>query len=82
MMTNLYHLIATNLILAYLGPETVMPLASILATIIGALLIGWRFIVGFFKKIFKRSRREEEEAPQDIPAEGVVISQVSEKDDH
>jgi site-specific recombinase len=39
--------------LLYLGPETVMPLASILAAIVGVLLLFWRLIFGFFKRIFK-----------------------------
>lgn len=36
--------------LFYLGPETIMPLASILATILGFLLIFWRAIIRFIKK--------------------------------
>jgi hypothetical protein len=39
--------------LLYLGPETIMPLASILAALIGFALIAWRYIVNFFKKAFK-----------------------------
>ena len=48
----------------YLGPETIMPLASILATIIGAILLFWRFIVAGIKKgfrfIFRRKDVSEE----------------------
>lgn len=37
--------------LFYLGPETIMPLASILAAVVGFLLIFWRAIVNFIKKL-------------------------------
>lgn len=38
--------------LLYLGPETIMPLASILAAIMGFLLIFWRLILKGLKKLF------------------------------
>lgn len=41
--------------LAYLGPESIMPLASILAAVVGFLLIFWRYIARFLKKIFRKS---------------------------
>ena len=37
----------------YLGPETVMPLTSALAAVLGVLLIFWRSMVGFFKRLFR-----------------------------
>ena len=37
--------------LRYLGPETAMPLASLLAIISGALILFWRRAVGFAKSI-------------------------------
>lgn len=49
--------------LFYLGPETIMPLASILATILGFLLIFWRAIVRFIKRrILHIAPEESEEA--------------------
>jgi hypothetical protein len=39
--------------LLYLGPETMMPLVSLLAALIGIILIFWRYIFSFIKKIFK-----------------------------
>ncbi len=36
----------------YLGPETIMPFASILAAIVGVLLLVWRYLVSFSKKVF------------------------------
>ena len=50
------------LVLLYLGPETIMPLASILAAVLGFILIFWRWIVSSIKKIFKRSKGDEIEA--------------------
>ena len=38
--------------LLYLGPETIMPLASIIAAIIGFLLIAWRTIWKYVKRGF------------------------------
>lgn len=43
--------------LSYIGPETVMPLATFLASIIGILLIFWRLIVRTIKKLFSRLRK-------------------------
>jgi len=47
----------------YIGPETIMPLASILAAIAGALLMFWRRVVGvvrstgqLFVRTFSRVR--------------------------
>jgi len=33
----------------YIGPETLMPLASALAAVTGVLLMFWRKVVGFFR---------------------------------
>ncbi len=49
----------------YLGPETVMPIASILASILGFFLLFWRLIVKVFKKIIRKIRG----LPDEIPAE-------------
>ncbi len=42
----------------YLGPNTVMPLVSILAAIVGVFLIFWRFLFsvvqGLFKTLFRK----------------------------
>ena len=37
--------------LFYVGPDQILPLTSILGAIGGALLIFWRHVVGFFKRI-------------------------------
>ena len=56
--------------LLYLGPETLMPVASILAAIIGVVLIFWRFIVGRIRKILGLGKNPDTpEAPGDeLPA--------------
>jgi hypothetical protein len=43
--------------LLYLGPESIMPLASILAAVVGFLLLFWRVIVNFVKKIFGKGQK-------------------------
>ncbi|MEO8198940.1 MAG: hypothetical protein ABI679_00330 [Gemmatimonadota bacterium] len=37
--------------LLYVGPDQILPLTSILGAIGGALLIFWRHVVSFFKRI-------------------------------
>ena len=49
----------------YLGPETIMPLASIIATILGAILIFWRFIFGSIKRFWRFIRHKGQESPID-----------------
>jgi hypothetical protein len=38
---------------AYLGPETTLPLVSVLGALIGVLLMFWHFFVGCVKKVFR-----------------------------
>ena len=38
-------------LLAYLGPETIMPLASAFAAIAGVVMIGWRYIWGTVTRV-------------------------------
>jgi len=52
-----------SLVFLYLGPETVLPLASIVATIIGVVLMFWRSLFKLIRKPFKRLSRKQE--PQD-----------------
>lgn len=39
----------------YVGPDTLLPLTSILGAIGGAVMIFWRQLTGFFKRVFRRS---------------------------
>lgn len=53
----------------YLGPETLMPLASILAAIAGFFLLFWRLIVKFFKTLYRRIRGLPDEVPPEMDVE-------------
>lgn len=39
---------------SYLGPETMMPLASFIAAAVGVVLIFWRYITGLARRTFQR----------------------------
>ncbi len=41
------------MIVFYLGPNTVMPLASIVAAVVGVILIFWRFAFGLVRGAFR-----------------------------
>ena len=47
----------------YLVLETVMPMASIIAAVVGFLLIFWRLLLRPIKKIYKMVMRKEEGIP-------------------
>jgi hypothetical protein len=53
----------------YLGPDTLMPLASILAAIAGFFLIFWRLIVRLVKTAYRKIRGLPEEVPPDMDLE-------------
>lgn len=57
----------------YLGPETILPVASFIAGIIGVLLMFWRYVVKFVRKTFKRlfARHDMSIDLSSIPEEGV-----------
>lgn len=64
----------------YFGPETILPLASIIAGIIGVILMFWRYLFGmgkkFFKILFKRHEVEPDLGPDleaDLQANRDVI---------
>ena len=40
-----------GIVLLYLGPETIMPLASVIGVVVGFLLVFWRLLLKPFKKI-------------------------------
>ncbi len=57
--------LAPNLIVSgYLGPDSMMPLASILAAAVGVILLFWNRGAGLVRKLFGRGSREE---PADSP---------------
>jgi hypothetical protein len=49
----------------YLGPDSIMPLASILAAVIGFFLLFWRIIINFMKKMFHRGGKASGVSKQD-----------------
>jgi len=53
----------------YLGPDTLLPLASILAAIAGFFLIFWRLIVRLVKTAYRKIRGLPEEVPPDMDLE-------------
>ncbi len=50
--------ISNPLFFLYLGPQTVLPLASIIAALAGVVLMFWRLIWRFIKKIFNFFKRK------------------------
>ena len=50
-----------SILLLYLGPETIMPLASILGAAVGFFLIFWRLLLKPFKKVFGLLNNEDAE---------------------
>lgn len=52
-MIKLQHI----LLVAYIGPDVLMPVASALAAVVGFLLMFWRRTVGFFRSIGEKIRR-------------------------
>lgn len=37
--------------LAYVGPDQILPLTSVLGAIVGVLLIFWRYVVALFRRV-------------------------------
>lgn len=52
----------SHALLAYIGPELMLPFLSLLATIAGGILIGWRWIARRFSTLFRRKHEEEKPA--------------------
>jgi len=61
----------------YLGPETVMPLASILATILGFFLVFWRLIAKTVKKVVRKVRGLPDEMPPEMEIEEAPMEESS-----
>jgi len=53
----------------YLGPDTLMPLASILAAVAGFFLIFWRLIARLVKAAYRKIRGLPDEVPPDMDLE-------------
>ena len=60
----------------YLGPDTLMPLASVLAAIAGFFLMFWRVIFKFVKKTYRKMRGLPDELPPDLDVEDTAEEQT------
>jgi hypothetical protein len=65
------------IVFLYLGPETLLPVASFIAGIIGVLLVFWRYIVSSIRKFVKLlfSRKEVEQTDSGNLPEITIQSQ-------
>jgi hypothetical protein len=61
-----------RVLLAYFGPETTLPLASVLGAVIGVLLMFWNFLTGLVAKCFRRVFKKVDNAA--APARPEVLS--------
>ena len=50
--------------LAYIGPETLLPFASAIAAIAGAIMFCWRWIRDLPSRIFGRTKTDETETTE------------------
>ena len=52
----------TIMLLGYIGPETMLPLASFLAAGFGIILMFWKYIIGLIRRmfcaIFRRKKKD------------------------
>ena len=60
----------------YLGPETLMPLASLLAAIAGFFLIFWRLIVKFVKALYRKMRGLPAQVPPEMDIEDPTEEEI------
>ncbi len=67
-----------RLILAYLGPETALPIASALAAIVGVFLCFWRWIVRGIAWVFRAAfpKRKTPETPTEHDARNRADNQA------
>jgi hypothetical protein len=59
-----------SIALLYLGPDSIMPIASVIAAILGVILIFWRYILSSIKKGFRFIRRK---LNKDVEEELVLV---------
>ncbi len=60
------------MVFLYLGPETILPVASILASIIGVILMFWRLIFGSIRRVF---RGPSQVTPTEVALTEVVLEE-------
>jgi hypothetical protein len=66
------------ILLLYLGPETIMPLASILGAVIGFLLVFWRLLLKPVKKFFGVVSGKNEDEAESSPSSPELQSDAQE----
>lgn len=44
--------------LAYIGPDQILPLTSVLGAIVGVLLLFWRYVVTLFRRLVQLFSRD------------------------
>lgn len=57
------------MVVLYLGPDSLLPLGSILAAVVGFALLFWNRIIGAAHKVAGRNRRNEADAATPEPPE-------------
>jgi predicted membrane protein len=57
-------------ILLYLGPETIMPLGSFLAAVLGILLVFWRQATMFLRSVCRKLLGRKADYPSHLDSEG------------
>jgi hypothetical protein len=68
-------------VLLYLGPDSILPLASILAAVAGFFLIFWRYIQKSIKKFVRWIlRKPAETPPAEMPEPAPITSESESKD--
>lgn len=58
-----------TIVFLYLGPETILPLASALAAVIGVLLIVWRYVVKLARMAYQFCKRRLLRLPREAEAD-------------
>ena len=70
---------AEPLFFLYLGPQTVLPVASIIAALVGVILMFWRLILRFIKKLINSVRRKPGLKPENNPEPAVQSANLKDE---
>jgi len=78
----------TIMLLGYIGPETMLPFASILAAGLGVILMFWKYIFRLicrmFRAIFRRKKKNVDTktvSPTNPKADGSVLLKSADQED-
>ena len=67
-----------NSFIAYIGPDVMLPFASVLAGIFGIFLVGWRWFLGLFKRAWYFITRRTPKAEPAPTAAAQVVKEAQE----